>query len=180
MAFTERFLWIFEHRGTNKSRLAHESGLSRSHIRDILEAEKRGEMVSPRLETLQAIAQAAKVSLAWLATGDGSPDDHQTPHSPPVREDTNQKEYKNFGALPGWAEAEAEARRLYGNVLPALAWEAAREMAGTRWPSEITAQTVYWFARAWFEQAREEELITRQRAELQRQNFRNIPDGAKV
>ncbi len=44
--------------------------LGPSHVGQIA----RGKLVNPQLETLQAIAAAAGVSVAWLASGKGSPD----------------------------------------------------------------------------------------------------------
>lgn len=168
--FGERFAWIFEHRGTNPSRLAKDAGLSRSHIRDWIKEEAAGKPISPTLGTLEAIARAGSVSVAWLMSGEGSPEESPQPASATVvRDEAPPGGVRQFGDLPGWAEAEAEAQRLYGQLLPPSSWAAAREMRGAQWPKEITARTVYRFAKAWFEQSSEEELILREREEIARQ-----------
>lgn len=48
-----------------------------------------------------------------------------------------------FGDLPGWAEAEAEAREKFGRRLPAYAWQVARSMMGAQAPAKIDAVTVF-------------------------------------
>lgn len=79
---TPRFEWIFKHRGVSASGLSHKAGLSRSHVRGLLEAEKRGEAPSPTLATLDAIARAADVSLTWLSSGQGEPGSYDGPAVP--------------------------------------------------------------------------------------------------
>lgn len=71
MSYAERFEWIFETRKTNASALAEKAGLTRSHLRGILDGEKEGKKVRPGPETLEALAKAANVSFRWLSSGKG-------------------------------------------------------------------------------------------------------------
>lgn len=176
--FRERFAWIFEHRGTNANALSEAAGLSRSYVRMLLKAEEKGAGKRPGTDALNSLARAADVSFLWLSTGRGprepyrgeEPGESPDPPSAVVERDALPPEgIRRFGDLPGWAEAEAEAQRTYGLLLPASSWTAARELQGAQWPRQVTAKTVYRFAKAWFEQATEEELIEREREEVARQ-----------
>ena len=171
--FAGRFAWIFENRGTNPNALSEAAGLSRAYIRMLLTTERKGASKRPGPEALDAIARAANVSFQWLATGHGAREPYQGEAHPEsatlIRDELPPEGIRRFGDLPGWAEAEAEARRIYGDFLPMSSWEAAREMRGAQWPREIAPRTVYRFAKAWFEQVGEEELIERERAEIRRQ-----------
>jgi hypothetical protein len=173
MSLLERFQWVMKARGTNPSRWSEDAGLSRTTVRGILKKIKEGEDPNPTQRTMEALAGAAGVSVAWLISGEGAPDDLGSPPAPSavVTRDGElpQGGYRRFGDLPGWAEAEAAARRTYRDLLPDFAWEAAAGQAGAVWPTEVTPQTVYRFAKAWFDQATEQELIERERAEVERQ-----------
>jgi hypothetical protein len=59
-----------------------------------------------------------------------------------------------FGNLPGWAAAEAEARRKYARQnLPDQAWAEARITGGWSTPPIVTPDFVYAVARTWFDHA---------------------------
>lgn len=174
--FAGRFAWIFENRGTNPNALSEAAGLSRSYIRMLLTAERKGASKRPGPEALDAIARAANVSFRWLATGHGTrepyqgevPDGEQS-ESTVVRDEMPPEGIRRFGDCEGYEEAEAEAIRLWGDLLPRSSWAVTREMRGAQWPQRITARTIYRFAKAWFEQANEDELYEQERAEIRRQ-----------
>lgn len=96
---------------------------------------------SPRLDLVEAIAQAAGVRLAWLVAGEG-------PMLP-----TGAQRNEN---LPGWAEAAAEvkARRR----VPAFAVEAAGRLPAVVHPEIATAEFVRDVAHLWWCFASESEV----------------------
>lgn len=165
LGWKTRLRALLKERGWTSRELAERAGLrSETHVASLL---SRSGPRSPNGDTLVQLARALGVSSDWLMSGEeASP---VAPSAVVVRDELPPEGAKRFGDLPGWAEAEAEARRLYGEDLPAYCWEAAREMAGNRWPAEITPQAVFRFARVWFEQASEEERIQRERAEVRAQ-----------
>jgi hypothetical protein len=71
-----------------------------------------------------------------------------------------------FGDLAAWRMAEAEARRLYGDVLPGFAFDRAANTKGGSVPSVIDARTVFQLAKFWFETASEEDRIAAEREEI--------------
>lgn len=71
-----------------------------------------------------------------------------------------------FGDRPGWAAAEAEARRLYGDILPGFAFDRAADTSGGKPPAIINARAVYALAKWWFEAASAEERVAAERAEI--------------
>ena len=71
-----------------------------------------------------------------------------------------------FGELPEWPEAEAEARRRFGDIIPGFAFDrAARTMGGAR-PAVIDAGTVASLARFWLASASREERVAAEREEI--------------
>lgn len=170
--------WILENKTQRGGRrmsmraLSLAAGLSPGHVEQIINKRQ-----SPDVEvsTLDALARAANVNLDWLRTGKGEPGsyDGSAPEGdadsdvrPRLERDTDDPEGpRRFGDLPGWPEAEAEARRVYDEI-PGYAYEAAREQAGARWPRVVTAETVRAFALAWLDQISLEEKIARTRARV--------------
>jgi transcriptional regulator with XRE-family HTH domain len=107
-----RLRWILEQRGVSQRALAIKAGLAPSHVSLILN--HLGDRVA--METIRKLAEAASVSVDWLASGEGAADagaDATEPHN------------EN---LPGWRENEPEARKRSG--LPAWTFERARKMRG--------------------------------------------------
>lgn len=83
----------------------------------------------------------------------------------PVAEVTS-KGTPRFGDIPAWRLAEAEARRLYGDVLPGFAFDRAANTKGGAVPSVIDARTVFQLAKFWFDTASQEERIAAEREEI--------------
>jgi hypothetical protein len=89
------------------------------------------------VDTLAAIAAGANVSLMWLITG----------------QDTGPAGF-HARSLPGWAEAEAEARVRFP-LLPEVALRAAGEFMLPTVPARVDAGLVGELARIWYEAAAE-------------------------
>lgn len=74
--------------GWSQRELSRRAGLGETHVGLILRAAKKNPTHSVELKTLQGIAAAAGVSLAWLSSGQGSPEldgDTPSPSSPEIR-----------------------------------------------------------------------------------------------
>lgn len=69
MTLAERLTQVMEMRGLNPSSWAAKANLPRATVRLAIKTGRE----SMELKTLVALAEAANVSLAWLATGSGSP-----------------------------------------------------------------------------------------------------------
>lgn len=164
----QRLRQLLQERGWTYRELADRAGLqSPTHVSSMLSA---GGPRSPNGDTLVRLAAALGVSSDWLMTGEGERERGATPESTVVvRDEMPPDGIKRFGDCPGYEEAEAEALRLWGDVLPQSSWGAVREMRGARWPERITAKMIYRFAKTWFEQASEEEQYEQERAEIMRQ-----------
>lgn len=80
--------------------------------------------------------------------------------------DVSAKGSPRFGDLAAWKVAEAEARRLYGDVLPGFAFDRAANTKGGSIPSVIDARTVFQLAKFWFDTASEAERIAAEREEI--------------
>jgi transcriptional regulator with XRE-family HTH domain len=94
------------------------------------------------------IAFVAKVPIAEVI-GDHSLDEN-TADQTESRVERDHVRMPTFGALPGWPEAEAEARVKFRKV-PEEAWVGARGLAGFTFPEHVTPDFVRWAARAWEE-----------------------------
>lgn len=90
----------------------------------------------------QRVAVMAGVSLEYLLTGT--------------------QRGKRFRDLPGWAEAEAEARKRYRRI-PDYAWRGAGGLISFDPPRNIDAAVVLGFAQAWEAAANEDDI---ERAEM--------------
>lgn len=93
--------------------------LGASHVGQI----SRGKLANPQLETLQAIAAAAGVSVAWLASGKGSPDSDD-----PTTPSASESSAPIHGNVLGWAETLAEDQREHPEIEERF-WEAATASA---------------------------------------------------
>lgn len=107
--------------------MSNAAGLpSRAHVGMM----RRGELVNVRTDTLARVARTADVSLHWLATGDGRPDDRDT--GPDIRVDRHDPDHVD--APPPSSRASAVSRALWdvARVLPGVTpedYDAARAVA---------------------------------------------------
>ena len=99
---------VLRRTGWSQRELARQSGLAGSHISLILNS--LGENV--RVDTLRAIAAAAKVSEAWMITGAGTPDGPDAPAADGHSTSPEGFDVACFAALPNWRELLASARLL--------------------------------------------------------------------
>jgi transcriptional regulator with XRE-family HTH domain len=68
-----RLRWILRMRGWSQRKLSKKASLSAAHIGQILARAKKGGGESIETDTLTSIANAAGVSVDWLASGRGAP-----------------------------------------------------------------------------------------------------------
>lgn len=86
---SERIAWIFANRTSPDGRrwtqrgLSAAAGLSPAHVGMMA----RGDAKAVKGETLAAVARTTGVSLAWLTTGDGSPDHDDDTRGPSTSDD---------------------------------------------------------------------------------------------
>lgn len=71
-----------------------------------------------------------------------------------------------FGDNPLWRLASAEARRLFGDVLPVFAFDRADNTKGGALPSVIDAHAVFSLAKWWYDTASKDERIAAEREEI--------------
>lgn len=104
----ERVQEVLRRTGWSQRELARQSGLAGSHISLILNS--LGDNV--RVDTLRAIARAAKVSESWMITGAGTPDGDDV--AAPEEHTTSLEGFDVacFAALPNWRELLASAKLL--------------------------------------------------------------------
>lgn len=136
-------------RAGSQAALAETLGVSQPTLSNFIRAE-HPTGAGPRLG--DAIARELGITLDELRTGQ-----RRAPAGAPI-----------FGAIPGWAEAEAEARRIYGKRLPSYAWESGRRLMGAQAPAVLNAVTVFNLVQAYWEMMSDEtraEAIRRQAEE---------------
>lgn len=135
MEIAQRFQWIFDNRPRDDGKawtaksLSREAGLSEAHVGMVM----RGQIKSPSVETLRPLAEKAGVSLAWLATGQGTPESDDSARGP----STTESERPELQGIPGWADAVALAKHEHPHI-PEWAWNAAGAMA----PRDVPVVTV--------------------------------------
>ena len=101
----ERVDWILKNRRRPDGRkwsargLSDAAGLSPAHVGMM----QRGDAKAVKGDTLRGVAEAAGVSLAWLVTGEGSPDSDDAGHVPSITDDP-EPVMRN---VPGWANVVA-------------------------------------------------------------------------
>lgn len=138
-----RIQWVLDHRydpSTGRpwdaKALGAAAGLeSAAHVGMM----KRGTVKAPKAETLAKLATAARVSLRWLATGEGTPDSEDTPSV----SESHRPELRN---LAGWADAERMARQEHPDW-PEWVWEATATSSPFDAPQVVTMATVEDMAR---------------------------------
>lgn len=109
--------------GLTQEELAEKSGVGQSSINRI----ESGDTPNPRLHTIQAIADALRVSMAWLQGLDGADPpapDAGTQESPSaVVSDINPP---TFGHIQGWSEIERAAKKKAPEI-DGWVWDELRE-----------------------------------------------------
>lgn len=109
----DRVAWILDNRRQgdgrpwNASALSLAAGLGRAHVGMI----KRGDAKDVTIDTVRAIAEAAKVSMQWLATGAGSPDSLDP--DAPIHTDDPEPVAEN---IPNYPQVEAIDRTAHPEV----------------------------------------------------------------
>lgn len=128
----DRIRWILANRDLGQRELARNAGLKDPHVAVILHRLEKDPGRQIEADTLAAIARAGRVSIRWLATGQGSPDEiGEVPAN----------DAPKFANLPGWEDAERAARE-HNKRLPAWAFDIAREMSGLVPPGGVTPDFV--------------------------------------
>lgn len=135
-----------------QSKVAESLGVSQQTVGRVVRAESPE---PPGVYLARRLADLLNVSVDDLIAGRREPADRSAPLT--------------FGALPGWPEAEAEARQRYPRV-PDEAWLGARRMAG--WDMgerlRITSDFVRAQARRW-EETQEELAALKTEEDVQRE-----------
>lgn len=139
----ERVEWVLEHRRTPSGDrwtargLSEAAGLSPAYVGLL----KRGAVKAPRIDGLRAIAEAARVSAGWLATGEGNPDSDDDTRAP----SNSDSAVPHMGNAIGWDDAERAARTQVD--YPEAVWEAARKVAPLAVRGIVSEQDVIDIAR---------------------------------
>lgn len=79
VTFAERVEWVLVNRRLSQEAWAEAAGLSRRYIATTLLRARKDPEYLPTYETLQRLAEAARVSFQWLAEGKGEPEDTAAP-----------------------------------------------------------------------------------------------------
>lgn len=125
----ERITWILHRRQIGQRELSRRAGLDVAHIGQFLARARKNPEVSLSTDSLAKIAEGAKVSLRWLATGEGPPE---------LPGQRLQELREAFGMEP-----EHVARESRGGLSP----NRVRQIEGSQ-ADEIVATTVEVLARA--------------------------------
>lgn len=98
MDLLQRIDWVMQQRGTNPNRWSEDAGLTRTHVRTMRSKLEKGRDPNPTRQTMESLARAANVSIAWLLTGHGAwepyegegaavqaqPSEPESPTPPPI------------------------------------------------------------------------------------------------
>lgn len=133
-ALAERIRWVLADRKMEQRDWGLAAGLAESFIGAFLQRAKHSPAATINVDAAAALARAARVSLVWLSTGEGSPEPD------PVLVDAARPA---LSSLPGWTHAEAEARRRYGDRLDPRAYELARNASAASAPDPLTPEFVH-------------------------------------
>jgi transcriptional regulator with XRE-family HTH domain len=144
----ERLAHALKVRNKSGRWLTDKAGFSQGHVSRLING--RGEGADA--ETLARCSDALEISFEWLATGRGD----INPRARVVELDTPARKPIRFGDLPGWHDAELEARARFDDI-PDYAFDRAADTSGGRAPSKIDEHTVANFARAWLASTTREE-----------------------
>lgn len=98
----QRIQWILTELRISQRELSRRAGLAEVHVGQILRRLENNHDAQVEVGTLNAIADAARVSRAWLISGSGTPSDQPPPEPGEPR----------FGDLPQWSRLAQQARTL--------------------------------------------------------------------
>ena len=122
----DRMEQVLSRRGFSAREWARRSGLAEQHVSTILMRLRKNPDANIGLPTVEALANGANVSAAWLASGSGSPDGFDAPppddHAHPPAPPSDGYDDPRFNALPNWPELLAGARRAAPST-PAWVWD---------------------------------------------------------
>ena len=138
----QRLELLLKRTGWSQRELSRRAGLGETHVNLIIRSATKDPESTVELRTLAAIATAAGVSLAWLATGEGSPDADDDTRGPSASE----SHVPHHSNAVGWEDAQREAARRHPNI-PAWAWEQAGRSAPAHLRSIVTPDQVVKLAR---------------------------------
>lgn len=129
--------------GDNKTVAAAKFGISQLLLSEFIAG---GRGVGPKL--LEGIADHTGYSLDYLYG--------RTDHPWPAT--TDDRPLPLFKNLPGWKEADIEARKIFGRKIPDYAFTAAGNTMGLKPPELINAFTVAELARWWVDTASDQQI----------------------
>jgi len=156
--FLERV--IAEDFAGNGSKCAEATGISQSLISGVTSGVRGMGMMM-----IERLADYAGVSVDEVLGRDVAPGS--------ARHARGRAEPMKFSELPGWREAEAEARTRYGDRVPAYAFRMAGEMTAPLAPEHVDVFTVRDFAEMWLRNAPEKTRIEAFMAGLNAEIARN-------
>ena len=128
--------------GISQREWSRRSGLAEEHLGVILSRLRKSPSADIERETVAALAKGAQVSLAWLASGEGSPDADDDTRGPSASE----SHVPHHSNAVGWEDAQREAARRHPDI-PAWAWEQAGRSAPAHLRSIVTPDQVVKLAR---------------------------------
>lgn len=109
----DRLRWIMETKGISERKLSTDAGLSKGHVNFTLKQFAKNPDAGIEFATIQKLALAGGVSVRWLSTGVGSPDDND--ELPPSTAPDDAPHVN--ASVPGWDDAcVATPRRARGRA----------------------------------------------------------------
>ena len=109
----DRISQILSRRGISARELGRRAGLAEQHISLLIGRYRKNPQTHTEVSTLQAVARGAGVSFNWLATGNGSPDDHDESAPSPTYTDDSTPVMEN---VEGYLAVEQEDRKAHPEV----------------------------------------------------------------
>lgn len=123
---------MVEHRAdNNQSELSRRSGLRHNHVSTIITRLRKDPERDIERDTLIKIAHGGGVSLRWLSTGEGDPNEMDIPEGKPV-----------MANLAGWDEAERQVRTMLRST-PEYVFTHARQLTAMLLPDVADVDLVY-------------------------------------
>lgn len=112
MTLLERIQWVLDHRGdvvSSQSEWSERAKLARTHVNTLMKRLAKAPHARYEVQTLHAMADAARVSRAWLVDGVGTPDSSEPTLDTPYRYDSLREVVERF---PGrWSDEAVAAVR---------------------------------------------------------------------
>jgi transcriptional regulator with XRE-family HTH domain len=172
----ERVEWAMNERGLNKNQLETAAKMNPGYLSNAFKRKSD----SMKGETLDKLAFALGVDVRWLTNGKGpmpslrryepaeiealvngqAPSSETTPK--PIstvveRDPVDSGQWRRWGDLPGWKEATELAIKLFGDLLPEVAFWMPANIRGKDWPQKVDALTVLeWAKVCWWQKERDE------------------------